>query len=57
MTTKKKHILILDYKALEKRYRRQRLRNLRNLHALVDCREDYLHACWEWLYSKEKVRV
>lgn len=51
---KKENILILDTKALEKRYHRRRFKDLRNLHALVDCREEYLHACWAWLYGRKR---
>lgn len=52
-TKSEDEILILDDKALRKRYNRCRFRDLRNLHALDDCREDYLQACWKWLYERE----
>lgn len=41
----------LDFEAFEKRYNRRRFRDLRNVHALIHCREDYLKACWSWLYG------
>lgn len=41
----------LDAEALRKRFDRRRFRSLRDVHALVDCREDYLLACWRWLYG------
>ena len=47
----------LDYKAFEKKYWRRRFRNLRELHALRDCREDYLHAVWRSLYGEEEGNV
>jgi len=52
-----KENLHLDDKALRKRSHRRQFKNLRNLHALVDCREDYLSACWKWLYGREKLCV
>jgi len=42
-----------DDEALRKRYDRRRLRKLREVHALIDCREDYLEACWNWLYCSQ----
>ena len=48
---KKPEILILNDKALRKRYNRRRFRELRDLHMLVDCRLDYLESCRKWLYG------
>ena len=42
----------LNREALEKHYKRQLHRDLRDLHALIDCREDYLEVCRNWLYGK-----
>jgi len=46
--------LSLDFKAMQKRYNRKYFKELREVYALIDCRQDYLDACWDWLYSKEK---
>lgn len=43
----------LDFEAMQKRCNRRRFRDLRNTHALVDFRHDYLKACWIWLYGEE----
>lgn len=45
-----KEPLLLDDHAIRKRYNRRRFRDLRKLHALIDCRPDYLEECWQWLY-------
>jgi hypothetical protein len=47
----------LDYKAMEKRYSRRHFKDLRDTHALIHCRIDYLQNCWNWLYGDKEVGV
>lgn len=47
----------LDQKAMERRYTCRRFRENRSTHALIHCREDYLRACWDWLYGLEVPRA
>lgn len=42
----------LSFEAIKKRCNRAYFADQRNIRALVDCREDYLKACWDWLYGK-----
>lgn len=53
MKSKKKGVPELDFEAIKKRCNRAYFQGLRETNLLIHGREDYVKACWDWLYQRK----